>query len=172
MAGWETDLALLQEEIIQRKDEGYGIPDSISREITDLGEKTNGTARLLSRYLLPCKSFRWTPSLRNMNPTAFPAFSACALRTASTSYHGALEPPQLLDRLHGAWTGRCAGCASGKPVEGIGMRRINGKLTGRKDIKNILLATNDWPLHTYIPSAALALERKRQGKEFTMTHHA
>jgi ADP-ribosylglycohydrolase len=46
----------------------------------------------------------------------------------------------LLDRLHGAWLGRCAGCLLGKPVEGI---RSN-------QLWPYLKATKQYPLDAYI----------------------
>jgi hypothetical protein len=45
----------------------------------------------------------------------------------------------LLDRIHGAWTGRCCGCLLGKPVEG---RR-------RAQIETVLKSQGRWPLDDY-----------------------
>jgi ADP-ribosylglycohydrolase len=42
--------------------------------------------------------------VRPVNPTQLPALS--------------LSDSDLLDKVHGAWTGRCVGCLLGKPVEG------------------------------------------------------
>lgn len=56
----------------------------------------------------------------------------------------------LLEKLHGAWTGRAYGCALGKPVELIGLARDeNGKLNGRKKVKEYLLNRNDFPLRDF-----------------------
>ncbi len=46
---------------------------------------------------------------------------------------------ELLDRLHGAWTGRCVGCLLGKPVESWRRPRLWGYL---KDLDR-------WPLDDY-----------------------
>ncbi|MFW6158068.1 MAG: ADP-ribosylglycohydrolase family protein [Planctomycetota bacterium] len=51
-----------------------------------------------------------------------------------------LSDRALLDRLYGAWLGRCAGCLLGKPVEGI----RSGQLWP------YLEATNQFPLRDYI----------------------
>ena len=48
----------------------------------------------------------------------------------------------LLDRLHGAWLGRCAGCLLGKPIEGWRTPQFEGFL---KD-------SDQWPLTFYIRS--------------------
>ena len=52
--------------------------------------------------------------------------------------------PALLDRLHGAWLGRCAGCLLGKPVEGIRTRQLWPYLE----------ATGQYPLRHYISPEA------------------
>jgi hypothetical protein len=60
---------------------------------------------------------------------------------------------ELPDRLHGAWTGRAAGCALGKPVEMLGMFGKEGQ-SGRACIKDLLTLRHDWPLHDYIAGGA------------------
>ena len=50
-----------------------------------------------------------------------------------------LSARELEDRIHGAWTGRCAGCLLGKPVEGWRRPRMWGYL---KDLDR-------WPLSDY-----------------------
>lgn len=52
-----------------------------------------------------------------------------------------LSDDDLLDRIHGAWLGRAAGCALGKPVEGWLKDRIDSYLT----------FANALPLDDYLP---------------------
>jgi ADP-ribosylglycohydrolase len=54
-------------------------------------------------------------------------------------------PPTGHDRVHGAWTGRAAGCLLGKPVERI----------PREGIEEILRATGRWPLDRWFTAAGL-----------------
>ncbi len=54
----------------------------------------------------------------------------------------------LADRVHGAWSGRAAGCLLGKPVEKI----------PRAGIEEILRATGRWPLRTYFTARGLPAE--------------
>ncbi|WP_020666016.1 ADP-ribosylglycohydrolase family protein [Amycolatopsis nigrescens] len=69
---------------------------------------------------------------------------------------GWTEPPPLpvpaeealLDRLHGAWLGRAAGCLLGKPVEKI----------PRAGIEEIARATGNWPIRGYFTEAGLPAE--------------
>ena len=57
----------------------------------------------------------------------------------------------LLDRLHGAWLGRCAGCLLGKPYEGWRSPRLWG----------FLKETGDYPLSGYFRMPASPQIRKR-----------
>ena len=50
---------------------------------------------------------------------------------------------KLLDRIMGAWIGRCIGCMIGKPVEGL----------SRSSIEGYLKAINEYPLSGYFPLA-------------------
>ncbi len=54
----------------------------------------------------------------------------------------------MFDRIHGAWLGRAAGCLLGKPVEKI----------PREGIREILQATDRWPLTAYFTAAGLPAE--------------
>ncbi len=53
-----------------------------------------------------------------------------------------LDDDALLDRLHGAWLGRCAGCALGKPVENW----------PRAELRRYLERFDAYPLRDYIPA--------------------
>ena len=55
-------------------------------------------------------------------------------------YERKLPGKTLLDRVTGAWLGRCAGCLLGKPVEGVRTPELSG----------FLKATKQWPLADYI----------------------
>ncbi|MCX5658843.1 MAG: ADP-ribosylglycohydrolase family protein [Planctomycetota bacterium] len=70
-----------------------------------------------------------------------------------------LSDAALLDRMHGAWLGRCAGCALGKPVEAF-MESHNG-LTSRGRIKAYLqaVAPHEYPLRDYFPAQSPAKDR-------------
>jgi ADP-ribosylglycohydrolase len=56
----------------------------------------------------------------------------------------------LLERVHGGWLGRAAGCLLGKPVEKI----------GRKGIQEILASNHRWPLSDYFTAAGVSEELK------------
>jgi ADP-ribosylglycohydrolase len=58
---------------------------------------------------------------------------------------------ELLDRLHGAWLGRCVGCALGKPVECA--MAADGNSPSWQRIRNFLqrVSPDEWPLRDYFP---------------------
>jgi len=56
----------------------------------------------------------------------------------------ALGEAAILDKVHGAWTGRCCGCMLGKPVEG----RL------RIEIEKYLRSQGRWPLDGYFSNRA------------------
>ncbi len=63
-----------------------------------------------------------------------------------------LTPAAFLDKMYGAWLGRCCGCLAGKPVEG---RR-------RRSMERILKAQGRWPLSHYW---SIEVDRKTAEKE-------
>jgi len=151
VAGWATDLDLLLEERRQRIDEGCVVPADLSGRIDALdrhGDRWN-TEQIDVLYdellALPVD-----PELAAREPNHLDGIRA--LRPDPIDeLPWTLSEAELLDRLHGAWTGRCCGCASGKPVEIMGMRVEDGVLAGRKAIKAYLQGADAWPLESYIP---------------------
>jgi hypothetical protein len=61
-------------------------------------------------------------------------------RRGPRRFAGKLPDRALLDRLTGAWLGRCVGCLLGKPAEGVRSNRL----------WPFLKATGQWPLSRYI----------------------
>ena len=58
---------------------------------------------------------------------------------------GSLSEGILLEKIHGGWLGRAAGCLLGKPVEKI----------GRTGIRDLLTVNNHWPLSDYFTAAGV-----------------
>lgn len=80
-------------------------------------------------------------ALRPSPETSLPAFD--------------LEPDVVLDRIHGAWLGRCAGCALGKPFEMTGLLGAHGDgIQPWVRLKRYLTAISpgEWPIRDYIPA--------------------
>lgn len=149
MAGWTNPRDLLHEEFIQRADEGCAIPSVLRQRFAELHPENDrwNYARIDPIYD-ELMALPEDPALAAAEPNDLAAIRA--LRPAGPR-DLSWQPgeAELLDRLHGAWTGRATGCALGKPVEGMGMGRRDGALCGRKDIKRYLQNRGDWPLKDY-----------------------
>src|SRR5687768_10692828 len=62
-----------------------------------------------------------------------------------------LSDEVLLDKMYGAWLGRCAGCALGKPVEPF-MGSRNGIPSWQRQKKYLTtISPSEWPLKDYYP---------------------
>ena len=70
-----------------------------------------------------------------------------------------LDEQALLDKLHGAWLGRCVGCALGKPVEGFMSARDGVASWQRQKEYLSAISPEEWPLRDYFPARSPAEER-------------
>jgi hypothetical protein len=71
-------------------------------------------------------------------PEGAAAIEAALPGDGTASAH--VDPEILLDRIHGAWPGRCAGCVLGRPLEGW----------PSADIERYLRFTDSWPPDDYV----------------------
>lgn len=129
---------LIKLELTQRQEEGCDT-EEISRRITAVLEKDSPGLELVALYdelvKLPVQDsfpYREPSSLEDIQ----------ALRPDSNrKLDMAWDDKQLFDRIYGAWLGRAAGCALGKPVEGWPKHRID----------NFLIEADVLPLDNYLP---------------------
>jgi ADP-ribosylglycohydrolase len=145
MSQWNTPYTLLREELRQRCDEGATIPYTLRTRIDALDPVRdawnesvvwglyNELDALASDPLIAEREPNELDEIRVLRPNGPRTLSWTPTET------------ELVERLHGAWTGRAVGCALGKPVELIGVRDPNGRAT----IKRYLTGRNDWPLSNY-----------------------
>ena len=152
MTMWTTPYSLLREELLQRRDEGVDIPASLRSSIDALDPVADAwnenvvwglydeLAALPVDVALADREPDDLASIRRLRPTGPRDFSWLPTEA------------ELVDRLHGAITGRATGCALGKPVEFLGFGVDDGRLTGRRDIKRHLVARGEWPLTDYFSS--------------------
>ena len=143
--GWESAAELLREEIRQLTEEGRSpqwLDDFVLQNrsrMTDaeLWEKLQSAP---PRKDFPYREPSGLEEIRRERP-------AVASRVHPLPYGDDV----LLDRLHGAWLGRCCGCALGKPVE-LFMGPHNG-LSSRARLKVYLegIGPDEYPLRDYFP---------------------
>ncbi|MFE3191261.1 ADP-ribosylglycohydrolase family protein [Nocardia sp. NPDC059240] len=135
--------ALLYYEWCQRDESGYAV-EEFTEEVHDLTHVEHPIPgacwRLLDRVerapRLPDWPYtEWVDEPWSVNLTGVEQESRYSIRE-----------PELLDRIHGGWLGRCAGCTLGKPLE-------NGFLWTPERIREYLESNSAYPLRDYVPVA-------------------
>jgi len=151
MAGWGSPLELLREELVQRRWDGCGVPDDLAARIAALPAERQWDEQAVGPLYQELVQLPGDAGLETNEPNDLDAIRA--LRPAEPqALHWGLSTDQLLDRIHGAWTARAAGCALGKPVEELSLGLGPGE--GRLAIRRLLEASGDWPLSDYFSAAA------------------
>ncbi len=143
---WDTPLNLLREEIVARREEGCVVPPALVDRIGALDPNEPYNLHAIDPLYDELMSVPDDGDLAAREPNELDAIRA--LRPDGPRDLGYRpSEAEAIDRFHGAWTGRAVGCALGKPVELIGMRRGNGgRVVGRKLVRQYLETRGDWPL--------------------------
>ncbi|MEN3001633.1 MAG: ADP-ribosylglycohydrolase family protein [Armatimonadota bacterium] len=126
---------LVRDEIVQRREEGAD-----TQGFSERWEQAE-TAEALWQLYEALQALPVRADFPYQEPIEWEAIrAACSM--AVDELPCALSEAELLDRLHGAWLGRVAGCMLGKPVEGWDHARIRRYLEG----------ADAYPLSDYFPS--------------------
>ena len=145
---WDTPFRLLQAEIVQREYEGYPVPEPIREQVKALRDSKDfdnlAKIDVINQSLLDLDK---DPEFKYVQPNDLGSIRAQRPDGPRTLPMD-MDDTDLLDRLHGAWTGRACGCALGKPVEILGMMG-HSSMNGRLAIKAYLQNRNQWPLDFY-----------------------
>ncbi len=154
MAGWEEPKNLLPIEVKQLKEEGRDAA-WVDKVYGSLDLKQAGDDELADL---------WTRLQAAPMRPDFPFAEPSDLESIRAERDGrarkwplTLSNDALFDRMHGAWLGRCCGCALGKPVECF-MGPHHG-LSSRARIRIYLEAVQAYPLTDYIPGTSPAQEK-------------
>ena len=156
MAGWDTLRSLVQEELVQAKQEGRSAEalDALRPALEQAGDdakKLHEIYSALTRISIP-------DSFPFKEPSDLPGIQA--LRPSNPPQMPVrLNEKQLFDRMYGAWLGRCVGCALGKPVECF--MGPHAGVSSRDRIKTYLAAvgSGEYPLQDYFPEHSPAEAR-------------
>ena len=149
--GWEGPLTLLQLEVTQREYEGHTVPENLKEQIAALDdEKDAFNFEAVDVLYKELDTLPQDPEFPYVQPNDLDGIRR--ERPDGPRQLGSVPEAELLDRLHGAWTGRSAGCALGKPVEGMGIVGQQG-MVGRQAIRTYLENRQHWPLDYYISGA-------------------
>lgn len=135
----ELERSLIKVELTQRREEGCDVSDIAARVEAALADSDSSDHVFTGLYdelmaLQPAQSFPYA------EPNDLAAIRA-ERPDGPRRMDVALSPEAVLDRIHGAWLGRAAGCSLGKPVEGWPRSRID----------EYLAANDALPLNDYIP---------------------
>ena len=133
-------LLLIRYEIIQRREEGCEVK-KLEEQFEEVTRRPPGKAEIdLLTILHDLEMLQPTPSFPYLEPSTLDEIRALrpdGPRRLSLN----MTDDQLFNRIYGAWLGRAAGCALGKPVEGWQKVQIN----------SYLQFTRALPLNDYIP---------------------
>ena len=133
MPGWTNLRNLIKEEITQRSEEGCDVSGYDER-----WQKSQSEQDLMQIYW-DLRHLPITPDFPYVEPSHL-----AGIRSARPSLDRRWDikvNADLLDRVHGAWLGRIAGCMLGKPVEGW----------SKELIREYLEAAGEYPMSNYVP---------------------
>lgn len=155
MAGWTSLKDLIAQEKIQLLEEGV---DSKAAEqatakalaLLEAGEEEHKVWSVF--FNLPRD-----PNYPHNEPNELEAIRALRVNIPQRRFDLDLSTPAFADKMHGAWLGRCVGCALGKPIESFGCEH-NGMQSWER-IKRYLVAIDpsEWPVKDYIPKHSPAI---------------
>lgn len=135
MPGWSSLKSIVKEEITQCAEEGCLVVG-----VAEKCESATTTAHLMEIYW-ELRKLRTAGGFAYDEPSHLAGIQAA--RPGQTRRWNVKTDEALLDRVHGAWLGRIAGCMLGKPVEGW----------SRDQIASYLSAVAEYPLENYVPPA-------------------
>lgn len=156
--GYEVPLSLLRQELIQLEEEGYIVSQAIKDKVAAYDcekDAWNDELELIYKELenLPRQS-----DFKYVEPDELDEIRA--LRPAERGKAVTdFDHEALLDKMHGAYTGRFVGCALGQVVEGWPMDKI----------KDYLQKVDNYPLHDFISRKAVPPE---EDKNYAPATHA
>ena len=138
ISGWQTPLELLREELIQLEQEGRVVPDSLRKEVETLVAEKEPWAARIEEVAAQLTGLPMRPEWPYEEPDELDEIRR--LRPAGPRVLSLnLSDGEMLERFHGAWRGRCVGCALGRPVEG----------KTRDWIRTLLIARGEWELNDF-----------------------
>lgn len=145
--GWDTPLGLVKAELVQKEYEGFLVPDTLKDQVAAMdSDRDEMDFAAIDDLFMVIDKLPADPQFTYAQPNDLHGIRVA--RPAGPRQLGTPTESDLLDKFHGAWIGRAAGCALGKPVENMGIRGQQGMI-GRKAIRTYLQNRNDWPLNDY-----------------------
>ena len=152
---WESVYDLVKNELIERREEGCDVSGFSERIEASRGCKEDLLALYREMSALPVR-----PDYPYEEPDDLREILCKASGTVRGSGFRGSEA-DLYDKIYGAWLGRCAGCALGKPVEAHPFVAGGDGKRGYEHIRAWLEGANAYPLSDYFPSESAASDHYR-----------
>lgn len=150
MAGWDTLDNLIREEVIQRQQEGCDV-NGFASELAKAGQDEAGLMRLYAKLMgLPLRA-----DFPYREPDEWEAIQSELPNPQPTSKR-LPDIQRLPDQMLGAWLGRCAGCALGKPLEYEPYMSGTADQPGWAYIRQWFEGADAWPITGYVPQHSRA----------------
>jgi hypothetical protein len=149
MAGWDTLDALLREEIKQRSEEGCdvsGFAEAAAAAGSDAGQ--------LNALYDALMAVQPRPDFPYVEPNDLMGIRA--ERPAGPPIAALQDDADAMDRFLGAWLGRSAGCALGKPLEAGDFMAGGRGNPGWKNVQLWFEGADAWPIAGYTPEHSRA----------------
>ena len=146
MAGWTSLKWLINDEIAQRREEGCCV-DGFDKLLGEAGEDRDALMNVYEKLLalVPSSEFAYK------EPDEYEEIKALSdggIPSVKLDY----DSDEVKDKFYGAWLGRCAGCALGKPFERYPYcGGANGR-SGASFVKEWYEGAGEWPIKGYAPS--------------------
>lgn len=149
-----TLMHLVDAEIAQAETLGHKV-GRYRRRLTRLSRSARPNLRALERLYEEVKALGLPKGFPYEEPSELGAIRRLRPRAPRT-YPVKVGRRGLLDRILGAWLGRCAGCMVGKPVEG----------RSRAQVRQLLESAGAYPLNGYFPAPRRKFDFFRAPKQF------
>ena len=157
MAGWDSLKYLVSEEITQRREEGCKV--SGFKEKLEAAKEDETSLMLVYNELMQLQVSEDFPYVEPSKLEAIRSERPSGPRKLTYN----LTEGQLRDKFLGAWLGRSAGCALGKPIECSPFTNGDEVNPGWRYIKLWFEGADAWPISNYTPSNSRAREEHNLG---------
>lgn len=148
---WDSLESLVRGEIRQRLEEGCDV-SGFEQQL----EQAKGDRAALEALYDRLDSLQVQPSFPYKEPNGIDEIFALADTKPDEGFKGSRE--ELYDRLYGAWLGRCAGCALGKPFEFFPYVCGKDGKPGYHFVAEWLKGADAYPLTGYVPAKSRAID--------------
>jgi ADP-ribosylglycohydrolase len=149
MAGWDQLDGLFREELKQRGEEGCDVSGFAER-----AAKAGGDVAQLNQLYDELMTLQPRPDFPYVEPSDLNGIHAA--QPPAPSIPQFRDCPDAADRFRGAWLGRCAGCALGKPVEAGDFMGGGHGNPGWKNVQLWFEGADAWPIAGYTPEHSRA----------------